>query len=65
MNEERIAELEGALTANDEYLQEVEGLNAELLAALWAVKAEIMEPQVTEATWIKIETVIAKAEARK
>jgi hypothetical protein len=37
-------------------------LNAELLEALLAVKAEIMEPQVTEATWIKVETAIAKAE---
>jgi hypothetical protein len=40
-------------------------LNTELLEALLAVKAEIMEPQVTEAAWIKVETAIAKAEKLK
>jgi hypothetical protein len=70
--EERMAELEGDIVENEKWIQRVEAenhelrqLNAELLGALWAVKAEIMEPQVTEATWIKVETAIAKAEKLK
>ena len=58
----RIEELEDAITANDEHLQKVEALNAELLAALKLIPGysyclpQIVIEQVTAA--------IAKAEGR-
>jgi hypothetical protein len=55
-------ELSQFTTATTKREIELRGLNAELLEALLAVKAEIMEPQLTGATWIKVETAIAKAE---
>jgi hypothetical protein len=58
----KIRELEDAMTANDEYLQKVVALNAELLAALkrsvnWRGQDPVFHSYVVE--------LIAKAEAFK
>jgi hypothetical protein len=65
MNEERIAELEDALTASDEYLQELEALNAELLAQLERCKNWLSTAPGSSSIIDEIRWVIAKAEARE
>jgi hypothetical protein len=61
----KIRELEHAMTANDAYLQEVEALNAELLAVLTRIRdQEDREYHPLEIKGIAGEA-IAKAEGRK
>jgi hypothetical protein len=65
MDEERIAELEDALTANDEYLQEVEALNAELVAALKQLESELNGCSLTLMAKIATNAILKAEEANE
>ena len=62
--EDKIDELEAALTANDEYLQKVQAHNAELLAACKAA-LRLDYFQEHNALAAQVKAAVAKAEGRE